>query len=156
MSALRLQSLVRFATTSNPTFDFYDVCLWSTVEFTVGVLCACLPSLRLLLVDLCPGMSGMAHGVSLAYGRERRGSKLHPSCSGRTHEAANSVLVTTETPDGIGPPGIVVRSTYSVLFQDAALVETPGDRPVLSPMSEDQTREGDGVWNTCSFPNPGP
>lgn len=34
----------------NLTWDYFPVCLWSTVEVTVGILCTCMPTLRLILV----------------------------------------------------------------------------------------------------------
>ncbi|GJC99389.1 CFEM domain-containing protein [Colletotrichum higginsianum] len=58
VSIIRLQSLVDFAKGSNATMDFMDVSIWSTVEICVGIICACLPSIRMILVKLFPGMSG--------------------------------------------------------------------------------------------------
>ncbi|KAG9249508.1 uncharacterized protein F5Z01DRAFT_697825 [Emericellopsis atlantica] len=54
VSALRLQSLVTFAKTSNMTWDYYPACLWSTIEVTVGLMCACFPAVRQLLVKGFP------------------------------------------------------------------------------------------------------
>lgn len=42
----------------NPTWDFYEVGLWSTVEINVGIICVCLPSVRLLLARLFPRIMG--------------------------------------------------------------------------------------------------
>ncbi|KND89041.1 hypothetical protein TOPH_06339 [Tolypocladium ophioglossoides CBS 100239] len=59
VSILRLRSLVKFGSdTPNPTWDFFDVGIWSTVEINVGIICVCLPSLRLLLVRLFPCLLG--------------------------------------------------------------------------------------------------
>lgn len=54
VSILRLQSLVSFATSTNLTWDQYDVSNWSTIEINVGIICACLPTLRLILVRMFP------------------------------------------------------------------------------------------------------
>lgn len=38
VSILRLQSLVHFAQTSNASWEFYNVSLWSTIEICVGIM----------------------------------------------------------------------------------------------------------------------
>ncbi|EGX89777.1 integral membrane protein, putative [Cordyceps militaris CM01] len=59
MSILRLRSLVTFgAQSQNPTWEFFDVALWSDIEINVGLMCICMPSLRLLLVRLFPKVLG--------------------------------------------------------------------------------------------------
>ncbi|KAF6815521.1 hypothetical protein CPLU01_14104 [Colletotrichum plurivorum] len=58
VSIIRLQSLVDFAKGSNATMDFIEVSVWSTIEICVGIMCACLPSIRMILVKIFPGMSG--------------------------------------------------------------------------------------------------
>ena len=55
MSILRLKSLINFSySTANPTWDFFDVGIWSDIEINVSMICVCLPSLRLMLVRLFP------------------------------------------------------------------------------------------------------
>uniref|UniRef100_A0A8H7NJ48 CFEM domain-containing protein n=1 Tax=Bionectria ochroleuca TaxID=29856 RepID=A0A8H7NJ48_BIOOC len=49
ISILRLKSLVTFAMSSNATWDYFDVTMWSIIEISVGIMCACLPTVRLLL-----------------------------------------------------------------------------------------------------------
>lgn len=77
MSILRLQSLMSFATSDNPTWDNWDVVKWSTVEINVGVICACLPPLRVLLIRAFPQLSGSAKGyhsqMNQTYGAGRNG-----------------------------------------------------------------------------------
>lgn len=58
VSALRLHSLVFFANSINPTWDEWPVALWSTIEINVGLMCACLPTLRLILVRMWPRVFG--------------------------------------------------------------------------------------------------
>jgi hypothetical protein len=38
VSILRLQALVHFATSSNVSWEFYDVSVWSTIEICVGIM----------------------------------------------------------------------------------------------------------------------
>ncbi|KAG5926941.1 hypothetical protein E4U42_002788 [Claviceps africana] len=54
VSIMRLQSLIHFSKTINPTWDNSTAVLWSTVELSVGLNCACLPTLRLMLVRVAP------------------------------------------------------------------------------------------------------
>lgn len=59
VSILRLRSLVTFgADSQNPTWEFFDVAMWSDIEVNVGLICICMPSLRLLLVRLFPKVLG--------------------------------------------------------------------------------------------------
>ncbi|KIH86417.1 integral membrane protein [Sporothrix brasiliensis 5110] len=55
---LRLHSLLDFANSSNPTWDNYEVINWSTIEINVGIICACLPTTRLILVHFFPRVLG--------------------------------------------------------------------------------------------------
>ncbi|OAA58172.1 Extracellular membrane protein, 8-cysteine region, CFEM [Cordyceps fumosorosea ARSEF 2679] len=54
VSILRLQSLIYLARSYNPTWDQWLVAWWSTIEVHVGIICASLPTLRLVLVRMCP------------------------------------------------------------------------------------------------------
>lgn len=54
VSVLRLQSLIYLARSSNPTWDQWLVAWWSTIEVHVGMICTCLPTLRLILVRIYP------------------------------------------------------------------------------------------------------
>jgi len=58
VSIIRLQAIVAFGNTTNPTWDNFDTMLWSTTEINVGIICACMPSLRVVLVRLFPGVFG--------------------------------------------------------------------------------------------------
>lgn len=68
MSILRLQSLVHFAKSTNPTWDQWDVANWSTIEANVGIICACMPSLRLVLVRMFPRILGSSAKSAYAGG----------------------------------------------------------------------------------------
>ncbi|KAK2616620.1 hypothetical protein QQS21_000443 [Conoideocrella luteorostrata] len=69
VSILRLKSLVNFGSNStNPTWEFFDVGIWSTVEINVALICACLPALRLLLVRLFPKLLGTTQRYYAKYG----------------------------------------------------------------------------------------
>lgn len=54
VSIFRLQALLIFSNSRNLTYDNFDVHLWSTIELNVAIICACLPTMRQMLVWLCP------------------------------------------------------------------------------------------------------
>ncbi|KAI1328539.1 CFEM domain-containing protein [Xylariaceae sp. FL0255] len=64
VSAIRLQSLILFANTQNPTYDYNDAAWWSIIELHIGIICACLPSIRSLLVILGARFLGSSKGTS--------------------------------------------------------------------------------------------
>ncbi|KAJ4382572.1 hypothetical protein N0V86_001794 [Didymella sp. IMI 355093] len=67
VSCLRLQSLVGFAASANPTWDQVDVVNWSNIEINVGIICACLPTIRVILVRAFPSIMGTTRASSQAY-----------------------------------------------------------------------------------------
>ncbi|KAF3008299.1 hypothetical protein E8E14_005381 [Neopestalotiopsis sp. 37M] len=64
VSILRLQWLLVFAKTTNVTQDFVPVGVWSTVETSVGIICACMPAMRSLFATLLPKVFGTTHQKS--------------------------------------------------------------------------------------------
>lgn len=79
VSMLRLRSLVHFANTTDMTWDYLEASLWSVIECQVGIICTCMPSIRLGLSRLFPkimgstnqstakdtvGPSGRSHGLT--------------------------------------------------------------------------------------------
>ncbi|KAL0933531.1 uncharacterized protein CTRU02_212494 [Colletotrichum truncatum] len=51
-SAIRVKYLVEYSTTFDETWDHVDVVVWSFIEQSMAMLCASLPTLRLLLVNI--------------------------------------------------------------------------------------------------------
>lgn len=45
-SAIRLQYLVTISATLNPTWDYTDVIIWTSLEVDVSIIVSCLPSMR--------------------------------------------------------------------------------------------------------------
>lgn len=67
VSALRLKSLIYFANSINPTWDEWEIVLWSTIEINVGLMCTCLPTLRLILVRMWPRVFGSSFRSAVSY-----------------------------------------------------------------------------------------
>lgn len=58
ISIVRLWSLLQFKDSQNLTWDYYDMSMWSSVEVTTGVICACMPTLRKMLGVIWPKIDG--------------------------------------------------------------------------------------------------
>ena len=66
ISALRLRSLVVFANTQNPTWDYLQAALWSAAEVFAGIICACLPTARVFVMRILPKWLGLTQAGSSA------------------------------------------------------------------------------------------
>ncbi len=125
VSVIRLQALVTFGKSSNATWDNFPVSLWSTVEINVGIICTCMPTLRLLLVRLFPSLganSSYAKGYYHSSGGQVLSSKV-------THGRTRGDLTSKSTPAGtqpassadtvLGKPtGIIRQQTFAVQYDD--------------------------------------
>ncbi|KAG5977817.1 hypothetical protein E4U55_006536 [Claviceps digitariae] len=80
VTILRLQSLIYFSNSTNPTWDNWIIGWWSTIEVNVGMICTCLPTLRLMLVRVAPrifstnGSKNESHCTPNSHGSSRRHS----------------------------------------------------------------------------------
>ncbi|KXH27473.1 CFEM domain-containing protein [Colletotrichum salicis] len=119
VSILRLQSLVAFAKSQNPTWDQFEVATWSTVEINVGIICACMPSIRVILVGFFPKLLGTTRrGTSAA-------AKYYIQSSGngrsRNRTLGNDAKVRTVDRDSglsSSPNGIMYTKEYTVDYHD--------------------------------------
>ncbi|SPJ88925.1 related to integral membrane protein PTH11 [Fusarium torulosum] len=64
VSIIRLQYLVNFGFSENPTYDETDISIWSTVEIHIGIICVSMPALRILLIRLFPALGGSSYNSS--------------------------------------------------------------------------------------------
>ncbi|KAK0762926.1 hypothetical protein N5P37_004452 [Trichoderma harzianum] len=124
VSILRLRSLIQFGTDSlNPTWDFYDVSVWSVVEINTGLICICLPSLRLLLVRIFPKLQGTTERY---YGknskRNRTASNKRASRLPLGHSAGSHVDRSQPHPD-IEGNRIAYHTSYTVEYGDNDTVQ---------------------------------
>ncbi|KAI3392740.1 hypothetical protein diail_5254 [Diaporthe ilicicola] len=69
ISVVRLQSLITFGDTDNPTWDNLRVSLWSTIEINVGIITCCMPTLRLILLRACPRLSSTYRSTEAYYAK---------------------------------------------------------------------------------------
>ena len=62
-SCIRLRYLVIFAKSTNPTWDYTDAMIWSSIEVCVSIIVTSLPAMRVLLSKLRPGLFGTRLGT---------------------------------------------------------------------------------------------
>ncbi|KAH8681898.1 hypothetical protein BX600DRAFT_447464 [Xylariales sp. PMI_506] len=111
VSVIRLASLVEFHESTNLTWDYWGVALWSTVEITVGIICACMPSMRLILVRLAPKVFDTSRIRPSNYYSSNRGKHSY----GRDKSAGASTTDPSDldTPKkGSGPLSSSSRSSW--------------------------------------------
>jgi hypothetical protein len=63
VSVIRLSSLIDFRATQNASWDYWNVAIWSTIEMTIGIIFACMPAIRLILVRLFPKFLGTTNAT---------------------------------------------------------------------------------------------
>jgi hypothetical protein len=136
ISIVRIKSLIDFTTSFNPTWEQFDVALWSTVEVHVGVICACMPSLQHIIQRLLPSIRervqkyghsheyrhGGSYVKSDATGRRGDGSGSEGSrktASSTVKSATQTMVETSFEPQEVeGPPNMIVQTKDFVLDYD--------------------------------------
>lgn len=129
VSILRLRSLIPLANTTNQTWAFYEVALWSSIEMSVGVMCACLPAVRLVLIRIFPAISG-------SISRAKVSTHGHRTADGRSgssrfsYDMGDVALTEAErsSPSVDRTPAIMLHQSYTVEYSEGdniALVEVP-------------------------------
>ncbi|KAF2847845.1 hypothetical protein T440DRAFT_455522 [Plenodomus tracheiphilus IPT5] len=111
VSVLRLQSLVHFAVSTNPTMDQRDIIHWSNIEVNVALVCACLPNLRLILGRFLPKVMGM----SSKSGNKQMYSSYGPRSERGTKGEMDSANKDLES--GVKTPRDSDTITYSKTFE---------------------------------------
>ncbi|KAJ4412312.1 hypothetical protein N0V91_000783 [Didymella pomorum] len=140
VSILRLQSLVHFAQSSNASWEFYSVSVWSTIEICVGIMCACLPTLRLLVVKIFPILGGSSARSRNKYYNYGSGNELKNVGASQSKRSQHHDIVVSSPRSGVFDvgDGITVKTSYTVQHSksdtdEASLVSheekrTPGSR----------------------------
>lgn len=117
VSILRLQALVHFASSSNVSWEFYDVSVWSTIEVGVGIMCTCLPTLRLLLVKVFPILGGTLARSGQQYqnyGNSNELGNLSRSERSRRNGTLQDLSLSRDSTAYGKGDGIIIKTSYSV------------------------------------------
>ncbi|KAI8941723.1 hypothetical protein NX059_002929 [Plenodomus lindquistii] len=77
---IRLQTLLKFKISIDPTWDYVNPTIWTELELVAGFVCVSLPSVRILLVKILPGsvkklITHISHSASKSKTRSRNGTK---------------------------------------------------------------------------------
>lgn len=167
LSCVRLEILIRVGKNiKNPTYEELEISIWSAMEITVGIICACMPTFRMLLIRLFPrlsnttsrgysygsgggrvGRGGAHHGSSYAKGSRSRsngGSATLRSGGGGGHIPLKELKTASATSSAVrsaspAPPSSIPAGAIR-MQTDYSVTSTP-----QSPMSRGgfQTREGE-------------
>lgn len=137
VSILRLRSLIKFGSNSlNPTWDFLDVGIWSVVEINVGLICVCLPSLRVLLVRIFPRLQGTTERYARSSKRSRSNKRASRLPLG--HSARSQVDKSMSHPN-VGPNRIALQRSYTVEYGDTDEVQLVSINDRLSAKSDSRS-----------------
>ncbi|KAH6665360.1 CFEM domain-containing protein, partial [Plectosphaerella plurivora] len=93
VSILRLVYLVTNASTQNPSWEQFDAAKWSTIEINVGVICVCMPTMRLILVQFFPRLTDWMRSMT---GRAKKGDRhrSRTKVAGKPAAPGESILET--------------------------------------------------------------
>lgn len=141
MSILRLQSIVDFTRDSeNPTWANAAVSNWSFIEINVGIICACMPTMRLALAKGFKVFRETTVRGGGDYSREyyrqgsRSGGGLRSGRSGRAGPAGDTFVGTT----GGSNDGVAYKKTFAVEYSQR-------DDSSMVPMTEFEARATESV-----------
>ncbi|KAK2616605.1 hypothetical protein QQS21_000428 [Conoideocrella luteorostrata] len=130
-SAIRLWVSIRFRNeTPNATWDLVDLVLLSDIEINSGIVCVCLPSLRLLFRRLSPHLMGTnnertAKRSSPRTTREEEPCSFH-AANGTSATSAMSKGDWSQQPEEIDPNKIKCETTYTVEYSAQGTMRSNG------------------------------
>lgn len=110
VSILRLNSLVLFARSPNPSWDLFDVSVWSTLEINIGIVCVCMPTLRVLLSHLFPKLLSLTTTPKNQYSSGNRTRVTNGRISRRSVLSAPAAVKTN--------PSIMRSYEYTTTYSD--------------------------------------
>lgn len=128
VSIIRIPALVTLGRSNNPTWDNFEAGMWSTIEINVGIICICMPTLRLVLVRLFPTLGNSAGGYQQSSGGQKLSDRIRKA-QRHTNEDSGLKLDGTQsaTRGAFGlaaagplekPLGVVRQQTFAVSSDD--------------------------------------
>lgn len=123
ISVVRLQSLITFGDTDNPTWNNLKVSLWSTIEINVGIITCCMPTIRLIILRAFPRLSSTYRSTEAYYAKNglsqqskgKRSRNRTNDFSSSSEQPSNSTNSAQRPPAG----GIEYSRGFTVQFHDA-------------------------------------
>jgi hypothetical protein len=129
---LRLNTLITFGNSLNPTYDYTAAAIWSVVEAHVAIICACLPAAKKFLVKFVPSWIGVTtkdskHSRTASGGMPKDNWTAASSKRDSNRKSAGIVSVRPHT-DSEG-------FTELVSIEEQRDVEEDASRAAMSPRS---------------------
>ncbi|KAI4682378.1 uncharacterized protein J4E88_005268 [Alternaria novae-zelandiae] len=141
VSILRLKSLFFFDGDNNYTWKQAKVVLWSMYELHVGVICACIPTLRLIFIRAIPSV------ISSIQGSTQRSSA---NGNGSRRSRGTTQNVDTLRSDRGGKEGLAVEPNTITYTRTFAVRHEENDEEVelvhMEDLSEKTSRERGGSY----------
>ncbi|KAH7118304.1 hypothetical protein EDB81DRAFT_667902 [Dactylonectria macrodidyma] len=134
VSVIRLQCLVNFGFSQNPTYIQTDIIIWSTVEMHIGIICVSMPALRILLIRLFPVLRGSSYNSS-----KHQNYREHYRQNSRIKSRSHALVELPSRGEPISRPergGIKLQRTFKVQYSE-------GDETML--VTSGRFGEGAGV-----------
>ncbi|KAI1420435.1 hypothetical protein F5Y12DRAFT_773085 [Xylaria sp. FL1777] len=119
VSILRLQSLIQFAQTMNPTYDNSPGVYWSVLECDIFIISACLPSIRSLMLKIFPRFFGTKNDTNIP------GKYYRHNDRGSNHTSSSHAL------KSFSNPGKILKSVDLQISHESR--ETADDKELLDP-----------------------
>lgn len=147
MSILRLRSLVEMAKSfDNPTWYNAPIIQWSVIEINVGLICACMPTLRLALVRIFKvfGESSVDKSHATDY-------HLQGITSGRGNVSRVMATVDGDRDRDVRLDGVECRKSYNVEYTHAddssimPMTDLSGVQSIMTTSERSSSREYVGV-----------
>ncbi|KAF7554798.1 hypothetical protein G7Z17_g2671 [Cylindrodendrum hubeiense] len=116
VSIIRLQYIISLGSSHNATYDQLDISVWSTIEINVGIMCTCLPAIRIMLVRFFPVLRSTIRDT-------RKSSNYKDNSRPRTK------LSSRDDSKAIPENGIELKRTFRVQYTegDEARLVSPRD-----------------------------
>ena len=109
ISALRLQTLVAFFDSKNPTYNFFRPALWSALEIFIGIICACLPAAKVFFFRVAPKWVGLS----------TIGSKAQPAQPGQRASRSWAISSRASSANGFSKPPQRFSATISAIPEES-------------------------------------
>ncbi|KAH9865925.1 hypothetical protein IAQ61_008661 [Plenodomus lingam] len=147
VAILRLRTIHRTTVSSltNPTMNRVEINIWSIAEVSVGIICACMPTLRLMLFRMFPALSKDA-STSNKYSSSNRPSK-NTKGSSTKHSTNRKYGITCET--SIDQEESYWKESEQRGSKDCVVVEGDGDGYGAADVNTDVGRDVDVVAVTA-------
>lgn len=123
-SVVRLTYLKGWASSTNPTYDYANLALWSLIELNAGVICACLPGMASLFRRIKKDVEKKRSANNSSYGNASHVSRGNSKMFGSGLRSL-----------GGGPESIVKTTMISVQYNQRAASDGSSDEVELMEQS---------------------